>query len=447
MPARFKEVVPGLLYRGGEPQLWEIKALKEQFGIEQIISLDKKIGNKIDNYCKICDIKHIIIPINSTNEDDKDLQIIENGVTSIVDRPTYVHCLHGKDRTGLFVAKYRTENGWTCKEAIDEAIPFGFGIGLNNSVINRYVNIINSSCKENHKHVDLTYVIIKITKKSTCHNCGMIKYDNICNECFVLKGLIKNASLLESDIDKNIVDQVQEDLSIVQLKDEENDIGGGGVVSDLFNVPERVALKMRIKILKQAASQLSFEIPEHEKQTAVKCIELLKNFDDNLFKVKGKDGYVEILDVLYNPFNESEGSITTEQANSAAKFFNIFIESLKFTLMNNKKTALQCIKLLEKFNSDSEVGSMIKAFFESIDKLSSQVDMLEEILSDVDDKNMQENAVNAMNNIKKISAQLKHLINERIISYLRKDILNEDWTTEIEKDIQRDVKDIKGLKT
>ena len=39
---------------------------------------------------------------------------------------TYVHCLHGQDRTGLVVASYRVRSGWSHKEAEAEMLRLGF---------------------------------------------------------------------------------------------------------------------------------------------------------------------------------------------------------------------------------------------------------------------------------------------------------------------------------
>jgi hypothetical protein len=45
------------------------------------------------------------------------------------ERPVFVHCEHGKDRTGLVVALHRLQNrGWTVKAAYDEWVALGHDI-------------------------------------------------------------------------------------------------------------------------------------------------------------------------------------------------------------------------------------------------------------------------------------------------------------------------------
>jgi protein tyrosine phosphatase (PTP) superfamily phosphohydrolase (DUF442 family) len=42
-------------------------------------------------------------------------------------QPVYIHCAHGKDRTGTMAALYRMEvDGWTADEAIEEMRAFGY---------------------------------------------------------------------------------------------------------------------------------------------------------------------------------------------------------------------------------------------------------------------------------------------------------------------------------
>ena len=139
MPSRFSEVVPGKLYRGGVPTDWEVFELKNSFGIQQIISLDKGEGKLLNPICKKYGIVHKEIGIDDKNLNCPNLEIFRFGVSKLIDdKITYIHCHHGRDRTGLFIAKYRTENGYSCQEALDEAISFGFGVGLDDFIVEKY---------------------------------------------------------------------------------------------------------------------------------------------------------------------------------------------------------------------------------------------------------------------------------------------------------------------
>jgi hypothetical protein len=61
--------------------------------------------------------------------------------------PTYLHCYHGKDRTGLVVALYKCKYmGMNPEDAIEEAKSFGFGLGVPPVVVNLYEKLIRA-CK------------------------------------------------------------------------------------------------------------------------------------------------------------------------------------------------------------------------------------------------------------------------------------------------------------
>lgn len=148
---RFMKVDDGL-YRGSAPSTDEVIELYEKYGIRKIVSLDKVCADKIARICKMLKIKHVIIPIDMRDfEPIADLLSHDIKDLLINDGPTYVHCLHGKDRTGMVVAMYKCKHmGLSCEEAIKEAIDLGFGIGLKKRVVDFYEKIICMSCSSTH---------------------------------------------------------------------------------------------------------------------------------------------------------------------------------------------------------------------------------------------------------------------------------------------------------
>jgi len=129
MPVRFSQVDKNLL-RGGMPLIGEIPMLRDKYGVRKIVSLDGPIGDYIDPICKEHGIEHIIFPLEDGNSElvpklpEEVKKWAEGG-------PTYVHCRHGKDRTGMACAMYRVlVNGWDINDAMREAHHFGMGMGL-----------------------------------------------------------------------------------------------------------------------------------------------------------------------------------------------------------------------------------------------------------------------------------------------------------------------------
>jgi hypothetical protein len=131
MPVRFQKVDEGI-YRGGKPSEEDLQILSNVFNINHIISLDGDIGYKISPKVKKLGMKHTIIPIGG-EESEALIKFLKNNIVNIIDnnKPVYLHCKHGSDRTGLAVAIYRQNKGWGADRALHEAKRFGFGDKLN----------------------------------------------------------------------------------------------------------------------------------------------------------------------------------------------------------------------------------------------------------------------------------------------------------------------------
>lgn len=159
MIKRFMEVDNGL-YRGSAPSISDVSKLKDSFEINKIVSLDRDTGLRIDRVCKMLGIQHIIIPIFGTDLGPIAELMSDNLKTLLIDGgPTFVHCLEGKDRTGMVVAMYRCQYmGWSCEDAIAEAKSLGFGVGLNPKVTNFYKKIICRTCSDQHDHANIKHI-------------------------------------------------------------------------------------------------------------------------------------------------------------------------------------------------------------------------------------------------------------------------------------------------
>lgn len=167
MIQRFRKLNDNL-YRGSAPSIEDVIFLKKKIGINKIVSLDKDAGDHIDRACKLLDIKHVMCPIDTQHGKHTQrkslLKFLKHDLYKLLmdDGPTYVHCIEGKDRTGMACAMFRClYQGWTCDEALKEALKLGFGKGVPKPVVHLYRDIIQSACEtadkkksKKHKHID-----------------------------------------------------------------------------------------------------------------------------------------------------------------------------------------------------------------------------------------------------------------------------------------------------
>lgn len=132
------------LYRGSAPTIAEVGLLRDQFDIDVIISLDERTGKLIDKACNDCGIEHIIIPLKFDNKSSVK-SLLKYNIADLVnpDLNVFVHCLHGQDRTGLFVALVRCIlDKWGCRQALKEAKSFKFGLGIPPEIESFYIKLI-----------------------------------------------------------------------------------------------------------------------------------------------------------------------------------------------------------------------------------------------------------------------------------------------------------------
>lgn len=142
------------LYRGSAPSISDVDFLHNDLDVNKIVSLDQNASNRINRTCKLLGINHITIPIDIgdkmsllkfLNTDIIDLLSNDNGAV-------FVHCLAGKDRSGLAIGLYRAEQDhWKYEDIIKEANSFGFGLGINPNIINLYKKILQQASKNNIK--------------------------------------------------------------------------------------------------------------------------------------------------------------------------------------------------------------------------------------------------------------------------------------------------------
>lgn len=126
---RFGKVENGI-YRGAAPKsVIDMKALKK-LGIKTVINLqeaDDKIalGRK---FSEAAGLKFISIPLDGFwAPQDWQVDLILSKLNDPQLKPIFIHCSHGRERTGLMIGLHRVEaDGWSPKAAYQEMKDYGF---------------------------------------------------------------------------------------------------------------------------------------------------------------------------------------------------------------------------------------------------------------------------------------------------------------------------------
>ena len=120
---RFAEVDSGLA-RGSRPSELGVAALAGR-GFRTVVSLREDHDERAR--VTAAGMRYVEIPMEiglfgAPVPTEEQARAFLEAVTDPQGRPAYVHCRHGRDRTGVMVALYRVEvSGWSGDEAVDEA--------------------------------------------------------------------------------------------------------------------------------------------------------------------------------------------------------------------------------------------------------------------------------------------------------------------------------------
>ena len=119
-----------MLFRSGQPTEAGIAELK-RLGVKTVIDLrdNDDRAHKEEAWVRSAGLRFVNVPeSNWFKPNQKNIEAIIRQIDETPNQPIYVHCNRGSDRTGTVVAVYRiTHDGWTGKQANDEAKKFGFG--------------------------------------------------------------------------------------------------------------------------------------------------------------------------------------------------------------------------------------------------------------------------------------------------------------------------------
>lgn len=131
-------------YRGAQPSDGGIRKLAE-LGIKTIINLrgEDEITRADKREAEALGLRYVNIPMPELRRpSDEEVERVLAIINATEKQPVFVHCRHGRDRTGLIVAVYRImHDGWTSKQAKTEAKLYGLSwmqVGMKDYISDYY---------------------------------------------------------------------------------------------------------------------------------------------------------------------------------------------------------------------------------------------------------------------------------------------------------------------
>lgn len=174
---------------------------------------------------------------------------------------------------------------------------------------------------------------------------------------------------------------------------------------------------------------MSYNVSDSEKQQAEKALLYFKAAEQQLMQAS------DHLNIMKTPFKDSP-EMTPEDVMKARAVVRRFRDKALENFDKFKKTAFQCVNLMQTFNTDTQTFKLMKSFISSIDQLESQVNHFAELFKDLESKDFPKDVVTNIENIQKQCDDIDEIIDERIKSHIEKNILATSWVDSISNDLQ-----------
>lgn len=117
------------IIRGGKPRNEAaVKELADR-GVTTVISMEKNLDPEVAQWFKNHNIDVVHMPLEPSNIKPEQLEAVSKKIQESIGpgKKCFVHCTHGRDRTGAVIAQYRvTREGWDKGAALEEMEQFGF---------------------------------------------------------------------------------------------------------------------------------------------------------------------------------------------------------------------------------------------------------------------------------------------------------------------------------
>lgn len=186
--------------------------------------------------------------------------------------------------------------------------------------------------------------------------------------------------------------------------------------------------------IKRYAIQLSYSVTDEEKEKAEKALAYYN------FLLKTMKEALAHLDLIYVPFKDGE-AITPEQSWKARAALWRFRDANIEIFNKVKRISFKCFALMHDFSSDAQVVKLNKSFVLAIGDIEKQVNRFAELFADLRSKEFGASVIKSIENIKKESAQLEQIIEDRIMAHIENNILNRTWVDLVSKELQEKIED------
>lgn len=190
-----------------------------------------------------------------------------------------------------------------------------------------------------------------------------------------------------------------------------------------------ITTEVSFMIKKSYSIQMSYNVNDSEKHQAQQALLYFKAAEKLLLQAS------DHLNIMLTPFKDNP-DMTPDDVMKARPVIRRFRDKAIDNFDEFKKSAFQCVNLMQIFESDTQTQKLMKSFITAIDQLEIKVNQFADLFNDLQSKDFPKNVVTHLEDIQKQCDEIDQIIDERIKSHIQENILATSWVDSISNDLQ-----------
>lgn len=175
--------------------------------------------------------------------------------------------------------------------------------------------------------------------------------------------------------------------------------------------------------------QMTYDVSDEERTAAEKAL-LYFNHASKLLQLAS-----EHLDIMKTPFKnnpEMDSKDVMRARTAIRRFRDKSVENFN----EFKKTAFQCVKIMQDFANDTQTLKLMKSFISTIDELEIKVNRFVDLFDDLEVKTFANDVVQNIQAIQDECEDIEEIIDERIKDHIQQNILATNWVDTVGDELQ-----------
>lgn len=175
--------------------------------------------------------------------------------------------------------------------------------------------------------------------------------------------------------------------------------------------------------------QMTYDISDEERTSAEKAL-LYFNHASKLLLLAS-----EHLDIMKTPFKNNP-EMDPKEVMKARTAIRRFRDKSVENFNEFKRTAFQCVKIMQDFANDTQTLKLMKSFISTIDELEIKVNRFVDLFDDLEAKTFAGDVVKNIQAVQDKCDDIEEIIDERVKDHIQQNILATNWVDAVGDELE-----------